>query len=212
MAQIIPIFPLKLVLFPGSVFALHIFEERYKKMINQCIRDGSGFGVFLEGDELIGESGTYTTVKRILNDYDDGRKDIIVTGNHRIHLIDFNRHSDGYFIAEVSIFDDIENELDTGLLSQVSDTLKSLVERLKFNVGLRYYERLKKSEKPSFVIAEKAGLELEDRLKVLKMRSENQRLLFLQRHLDEIESLLSATEKKQTVEWNDGYLDPTTLL
>ena len=181
-------------------------------MINLCLKDGSGFGIFLEGDDLIGEPGTYTTVKRILNEYDDGRKDIVVTGNERIHLIDFERHPDGYFTAEVSIFDDIENELDTGLLSQVADILKTLVERLKFNVGHRYYERLKSSPKPSFVIAEKAGLELDDRLKVLRMRSENQRLLFLKRHLQEIESIVSATEKKQTIEWNDGYLDPGTLL
>jgi Lon protease-like protein len=85
----LPLFPLNTVLFPGMVLPLHIFEDRYRLMINQCIERNRDFGVLLVGPDLagqgtvsvhaIGTSARITKIQRLA----DGRMDIITTGLER---------------------------------------------------------------------------------------------------------------------------------
>ncbi len=88
----IPLFPLNTVLFPGQVLPLHIFEERYRRMIGQCIEKSWPFGVTLiqEGEEVgglakpfkVGTTARVTQVERL----DDGRLNIISVGEMRFRI------------------------------------------------------------------------------------------------------------------------------
>ena len=102
-----PLFPLKnVVLFPGMMLPLHIFELRYREMINRCIEEKIPFGVLLieEGQEvgdtakphMVGTAARITRVER----YEDGRMDIVALGTQRFRVVDFD-HSKSYLSGSV---------------------------------------------------------------------------------------------------------------
>ncbi len=77
----LPIFELPLVLLPGELVPLHIFEERYKRMIAHCLEDGEPFGiVFRDGEGGARRVGCEARVTEVTERFDDGRLNIIVTG------------------------------------------------------------------------------------------------------------------------------------
>ncbi len=88
----LPLFPLQVVLFPGSSLPLHIYEERYKTLIGDVLDGLREFGINLVTDKKIAEIGCTATVARILTRYDDGRLDVIVEGRRRYRL---NRYDSG---------------------------------------------------------------------------------------------------------------------
>lgn len=93
----LPLFPLNTVLFPGMVLSLHIFEERYKLMINHCLEGARPFGVLLirEGKEVGGFAVPYgigtTTSIAGLSRLEDGRMDIVTIGSERFRLRSIRR-------------------------------------------------------------------------------------------------------------------------
>jgi Lon protease-like protein len=106
----LPLFPLNTVLFPGQVLPLHIFEPRYRKMINQCIDKRWPFGVVLiqEGDEVgqsatpheVGTTARVTQVERL----DDGRLNIVSVGEMRFRVVNFSPAHEGYLRADVVLW------------------------------------------------------------------------------------------------------------
>ena len=111
-----PLFPLKnVVLFPGMMLPLHIFELRYREMINRCIDEKIPFGVLLieEGQEvgdsakphMVGTAARITRVER----YEDGRMDIVALGTQRFRVVDFD-HSKSYLSGSVRHFPVINGE------------------------------------------------------------------------------------------------------
>src|ERR1700683_3448484 len=76
----IPLFPFSIVLYPGATLPLHIFEPRYKLMINHCIAHNREFGVILAGEKGVATIGCTAAITHKLKDYDDGRMDILTQG------------------------------------------------------------------------------------------------------------------------------------
>src|SRR5689334_9850181 len=108
---LLPLFPLKVVLFPRMNLPLHIFEERYKRMISNCLEHHSEFGIVMaQEDSKTGESGVATTgctatVAKLVKVHDDGRMDIIVRGSRRFELLNLNQ-DEPCLRGEVQFFDD----------------------------------------------------------------------------------------------------------
>ena len=82
-----PIFPLPLVLLPTELAPLHIFEERYKRMINECIDGSSEFGIVWLGDDGLAEIGCTARVTELIDRMDDGRMNILVRGGRPFRLL-----------------------------------------------------------------------------------------------------------------------------
>src|SRR2546423_10195526 len=82
-----PLFPLGLVLLPGEMVPLHIFEERYKLMIGECLENGTEFGIVWLSDEGLKEVGCTATVTRVLDELDDGRMNILIEGSSPFKLL-----------------------------------------------------------------------------------------------------------------------------
>jgi len=131
--QEVPLFPLNAVLFPGMPISLHIFEPRYKLMINQCIENEQPFGIVLieEGEEVLGPLATphavgcmarITQVERL----EDGRMNILAVGQERFQVQTLN-HDRPYLIGEVEPLP--LNEQDTPLAQNAARQLRPLVER-----------------------------------------------------------------------------------
>lgn len=101
----IPLFPLHVVVFPRTRLPLHIFEERYKEMVGNAIRDNSEFGIVLAKEDGIANAGCTVLVDKVLQMYPDGRMDILTRGQRRFEIVALNEEKD-YLQAEVSYFDD----------------------------------------------------------------------------------------------------------
>jgi Lon protease-like protein len=124
----LPLFPLNIVLFPSMVFPLHIFEERYKLMINTCLAQDKPFGVVLiySGSEVGGSAIPHPvgTVARIANWewLPDGRMNILVVGGRRFRIVDYANPELPYLEGLVEYWDD---ELaDSQNLSPLIDRVK----------------------------------------------------------------------------------------
>ena len=104
-SNLLPLFPLQVVVFPRTTLPLHIFEERYKEMVGDAIRDGSEFGVVLEKDRGIVNAGCTVVVEKVLKTYPDGRMDVLTSGRRRFEILTLNEEKD-YLRGEVEFFDD----------------------------------------------------------------------------------------------------------
>ena len=105
LSRTIPLFPLQVVVFPRTPLPLHIFEDRYKEMVGNAIRDSSEFGVVLAKDNGIVNAGCTVMVEKVLETYPDGRMDIMTRGQRRFEIVSLNEEKD-YLQGEVSFFDD----------------------------------------------------------------------------------------------------------
>lgn len=102
---LLPLFPLEVVLLPGTPLPLHIFEERYKELVGKSISNKSEFGVVQAGEKGILNIGCTATVEKVIARYPDGRMDIIVVGRRRFEIILLDEE-EAYLRAAVSFFDD----------------------------------------------------------------------------------------------------------
>jgi Lon protease-like protein len=82
-----PLFPLGLVLIPRELVPLHIFEERYKLMIGECIERGTEFGIVWLSDDGLKDVGCSARVDRVLERFDDGRLNVLVEGTTPFRLV-----------------------------------------------------------------------------------------------------------------------------
>ena len=103
--ELLPLFPLNAVLFPRTLMPLHIFEERYKLMIGEAVRDGSQFGIVLASERGLVNTGCSALVSKVMKTYDDGRMDILTVGRRRFEIYLLNEEKD-YLQGAVEFFDD----------------------------------------------------------------------------------------------------------
>ncbi len=104
-AQALPLFPLSVVVFPRTALPLHIFEERYKQMIGEAIRNQSEFGIVLAKENGIASAGCSVRVDEVLKEYEDGRMDVRTIGVRRFQILHVD--TEGAFLrADVEFFDD----------------------------------------------------------------------------------------------------------
>ena len=79
--ELIPLFPLSVVLLPSMPLPLHIFEDRYKEMMSEDYPAKGEFGVVFAKDDGIVNIGCTATVERVMRRYDDGRLDLLAIGS-----------------------------------------------------------------------------------------------------------------------------------
>lgn len=82
------LFPLGLVLLPGELLPLHIFEERYKRLIAACRESGEAFGIVLHGESGMAATGCAAHIVAVLEEFPDGRSNIVVRGGERFRVTD----------------------------------------------------------------------------------------------------------------------------
>ncbi|GAB4538606.1 MAG: LON peptidase substrate-binding domain-containing protein [Anaerolineae bacterium] len=114
--ELLPLFPLNAVLFPSMVLPLHIFEDRYKLMVNNCLAQDRPFGVVLiyAGSEVGGPAIPHPvgTVARIARWewLPDGRMNILTVGERRFRIVDFAKPELPYLEGLVEYWDDEPDE------------------------------------------------------------------------------------------------------
>lgn len=195
----IPLFPLNLVLMPGAPQPLHIFEERYKQMVNECLEEKSEFGMVLADDSGTRNVGCTARIVELVQRYDDGRMVILVEGSRRFKL---NNIMTGkpYYVGEIEYLEDGPEEDVSALAEECVALLERVVEAAtEGSVGIEIeppYRNL------SFAIAGRIEFGLEIRQSILELPTEGERLAKVKELLAEaaerMEREKAAREKAQT--------------
>src|ERR1022692_601184 len=115
--RLLPLFPLHVVVFPRTRLPLHIFEDRYKEMVGNALRENSEFGIVLARDDGIVNAGCTVIVEKVLNNYPDGKMDILTCGRRRFDVVMLDEEKD-YLRGEVQFFDDDDADEPTPLEAQ----------------------------------------------------------------------------------------------
>ncbi len=176
----LPLFPLDTVLFPGMVLPLHIFEDRYRLMVNECLQQKRDFGVLMvrpraEIDgmatvHMVGTSARITRVQRLEN----GHMDIMTTGRERFRLLQVLRTTP-YIMGRIETFP-LESTRSSQVASVTKETGMRFVEYLRL-VGEVLGTVLEIDTVPrdagdlAYLIAMSLQVSLEEKQKLLSIRA-----------------------------------------
>ena len=176
----IPLFPLNIVLYPGATLPLHIFEPRYKLMINHCIQQNREFGVILAGDKGVATVGCTAAITQKLKDYDDGRVDILTQGRTIFRALNL-LHEKEYHEALVEFLTDDAAPPRQPTRNQEEAELVGLFQECHTLIyGQLWVTSDVESPWPlSFQMGARLPLELEEKQALLEMRTEPDRRTFL---------------------------------
>jgi len=206
--SIIPLFPLSLVVFPESKYPLHIFEERYKRMLRRCRSTGEGFGIAAQIGTDISKVGTYVKVSEILKEYESGESDIIVHGTNRIVILEYHLNPDGYYEALVENYGDItESIINDSAVEELKDKFKEIVGKVNFKLEDAFWNNYLKNANKSFKIAEKSGLSISQQQKLLTLQDENERVNYLLNHFEKLEGQIEKSSALKEIILSDGYIN-----
>ena len=203
----IPIFPLNLVVFPGSKYPLHIFEERYKFLLQKCLKENSGFGIVAFINKRISDVGVYVKVTNITKTYINGEIDIVVQGIERFLINTTSLHQDGYYIAEVEKYDDENVMLDSRLINELQTEFEEIIELANYKLEDAFWNNLKNVKLKSYKIAEKSGLSYEQQQELLILNNENERLNYLISYFTSIKDKVNNADAVKKIIMNDGFLN-----
>ncbi len=166
----VPIFELPLAVLPTETAPLHIFEDRYKRMIAHCGETDQPFGIVLRTDSGARARGCAAEVTETLEEFDDGRLNILVTGTWRFDVLD-RYEGEGFPMARVSIISvDDGPPADPG---PARDALNELIEEVGSDAELG--EELE----TAYELAARVEIPVEDKQELLESDSEPRRLELL---------------------------------
>jgi Lon protease-like protein len=172
MANLLPLFPLQLVVFPRTQLPLHIFEDRYKEMVGEAIEKQTEFGIVLSKDEGIVNAGCTVVVDKVVTRYPDGRMDILTRGARRFEIIYLNQEK-SFLRGEVEFFDDEEpGPAAEDLRAEALEKYRGLLELGEVR---GYADPVLSDPQLSFQLAQ-AVQDLDFQNVILRNRSETERL------------------------------------
>jgi Lon protease-like protein len=180
---------------------LHIFEDRYKEMIGEAIRDQSEFGVVLANENGVVNQGCTATVDRVLKQYPDGRMDIVTIGRRRFEILLLNEER-SFLRASVDFFDDDEGE------PAPPGTLERAIEAYNRLLALEKHPPLDRASATeryiSFRLAQPVN-DLRFRQSILTARSEAERLRRLAEFLPEFVAKQARVQHIKDVAPRNGH-------
>ncbi len=169
------LFPLAVVLLPTEQLPLHIFEERYKELIEECLDADGEFGLVYADDDGIRDIGTRARVVEVLTRFDDGRLNILIEGGERFRIEEL---TDGRSFQTGSV-EPVEDADDAPDESTVEEALR-LFGRLKELTGSEVEVPQSRAAQLSFALAGKVELPVAEKLTLLREVSERRRIELVQ--------------------------------
>jgi ATP-dependent Lon protease len=203
----IGLFPLNLVIFPDSSLPLHIFEPRYKLLVNTALDEKKDFGLNLVDSARLYQTGCTVEVREVSRRYPDGRMDVVVTGKQRYTLRSLREGEELYYVGIVDYFeDDTDEPTDSMLRDKCIALYNEVIEIVYPGAAEEYVLDSATTVVASFVIAQKAGLDILRKQELLEMRSETRRLEMLEEYMERLLPDLREKRRLQDVVMSDGYL------
>lgn len=181
MDALLPLFPLEVVLFPGTPLPLHIFEPRYKEMIGKCLAEHRNFGVVRALGQGLADVGCTAEIVTVVKEYPDGRLDLVSEGRKRFELLRVNQER-SFLQAEVLMISDEPGApapQDTSRAVQLHSELLAIA-------GATQDLSAAEPSLLSFYLAGSLPLDLDFKQKLLELRSEPERISLLISYLETI--------------------------
>lgn len=203
MTNFIPIFPLNIVVFPGENLNLHIFEPRYKQLINECHTAKKPFGIPAVIENKVQEFGCMVDITELSAIYDNGEMDIKTRGVKIFRILE--------------MIDDLPDKLYGGAIVNypdnyepgVPDLMRKVMKRIRELHGLLKVKKdfvKEDGELTSYEVAHHIGLSLEEEYGLIHLLDERQRQEYLNRHLNKVLPMLADMEKlKEKIKLNGHF-------
>ena len=169
------LFPLGIVLLPTEQLPLHIFEDRYKELVDECLEQNGEFGLVYADDDGLRDLGTRARVVEVLTRFEDGRLNILVEGGDRFRLVEL---TDGrsFSTGLVTAIEDVDDSAEAAAVDEALRLFGLLREVTESEVDVPEREVLQLS----FALAGKVELPADDKLGLLAETSERLRMELVQ--------------------------------
>jgi Lon protease-like protein len=184
------LFPLGIVLLPTERVPLHIFEPRYRELIGECIAEEREFGLVFADENGVRELGTRARVDEVLEQFDDGRMNVVVEGGERFRVEKLTRGR-SFMTAEVSPVDDDGDEPAADAVARAAAAFRALAAAADAEAG----DVEEDAWQLSFRLAAQVELAAESKQELLELRSEQLRLEMVADLLDRVRQVLIATRE-----------------
>jgi Lon protease-like protein len=199
MAEELPLFPLGLVALPGELVPLHIFEERYKTMIGECLDADSEFGIVWLSDEGLKPRGCACVVAQVLERLPDGRMNVVCRGTRPFRIVERIEHRP-YPAGVVEWLEDKDEPVDAETLAAAREAYNDLVEQATDEPAEP--ERL--ATMGAYDMAATVDFGLDAKQGILDVRSENARLRLVTRLLRAAMKRLDFVDRAQARARSNG--------
>ena len=191
MTNFIPIFPLSIVVYPGEKLNLHIFEPRYRQLINECVETGKPFGIPTVINKEVCESGTLLKVIERSKIYEDGKMDVRTEGLSVFKILELVKDiPDKLYSGAIVNYPENMMKSNSVLLKRVIRGMLAIHEKL----GISKPFEKEENELTSYDLAHHVGLPIEEEYRLLQILDELQRLEFLKQHVEKLIPVMEEME------------------
>jgi Lon protease-like protein len=203
MTNFVPIFPLNIVVYPGEQLNLHIFEPRYKQLINECYTEQKLFGIPSVIDNRLQDYGTLVRVAEITTVHDNGEMDIKTQGDKVFRILEVIKEiPDKLYSGAIVNYPPNHEHGSSEVMRRVVNSIKELYNLLKVNKDFKKND----AELNSYDVAHHVGLSLQEEYELLNLMHERQRQEYLKRHLTKVIPLIAEMETlKEKVKLNGHF-------
>ena len=203
MTNFIPIFPLAIVVFPGELLNLHIFEPRYKQLITECHTQAKPFGIPSVLKNGVTEIGTLVEISEIVTVYADGKIDVRTKGVRVFKILELiTSIPDKLYNGAIVNYPEITEKKHPQLMQEVIKGVRDLLRLLKVEKDFLK----KESDLNSYDLAHHVGLSIEEEYAFLGLLHEFQRLKYLKLHLAKVLTVISGMELlKEKIQLNGHF-------
>jgi Lon protease-like protein len=167
---LLPLFPLDVVLFPGTPLPLHVFEPRYKELISECLEQKKTFGIVRAEEEGLADVGCTAEIVAVTKTYPDGRMDIVTEGRERFEVLEVDEQR-SYLRGDVVYFQDDAENPSTQQIEHAIELHREIL-----TMGGAQQSLPASEDKISFYLAGSLPLDLDFKQALLEMRSEAERI------------------------------------
>ena len=197
---LIPLFPLDVVLFPGTPLPLHIFEPRYKEMIGECREQDAPFGIIRAVKDGIAEIGCTAQITTVTKEYPDGRLDLIAEGRERFEVLELNEER-SFLRADVLLVPDEPGSPSEEQRARAIEAHKKILDLAGALQDLTAADL----DVLSYHLAGSLPLDLDFKQKLLAMRSERERIQEVAQYLENVLPNLSRAARAREKAGGNGH-------
>ena len=204
--QLLPIFPLKMVVFPGEKLNLHVFEPRYKQLMNECYEEGKPFGIpFYNNNRLMPVMAEIELIE-ISKIYDDGKLDVKTKATNRIvRITDLQKTLPDKLYAAATV-EPLEYDFEDSeflLAIKIQEQMEILYELLKIDKEIPTAENLR-----IFDYGHLFGFSQMQEFQLLTIKTESERQKFVHEHLKSfIPTITEIQELQRKAKLNGHFKD-----
>jgi Lon protease-like protein len=203
MTNFIPIFPLGIVVYPGESLNLHIFEPRYKQLINECYTQKKTFGIPAVIESRLQDFGTLIRISEITTIHDNGEMDIKTNGEKVFRILEVIKEvPEKLYSGAIVTYPDNKEIGNPEVMRKLMNSIRELHRML--NVQKDFAKR--DEELKVYDVAHHIGLSLEEEYEILNLFDERQRQEYLKRHLAKVIPMVGKMEQlKEKIKLNGHF-------